>query len=156
MGKTCCFFGHREIEENDCLRNAVRKTVENLVLEQGVDRFLFGSRSRFDRLCHEIVTEIKKQHPNIKRVYVRAEYEQINEDYEAYLLKDYEETYFSQKAKGAGRAVYIKRNYEMIDNSDFCVVYFDESRTKSGKSGTKIALDYAKKRERSLFLFLQK
>ena len=151
-GKTCCFFGHREIEESDCLRNAVRKTVENLVLEQGVDRFLFGSRSRFDRLCHEIVTEIKKQHPNIKRVYVRAEYEQINEDYEAYLLKDYEETYFSQKAKGAGRAVYIKRNYEMIENSDFCVVYFDESRTSDTKSGTKIALDYAKKYGKRIIL----
>ena len=152
MGKTCWFFGHREIDDSDCLRNAVRKTVEKLVLEQGVDRFLFGSRSRFDSLCYEVVSEIKKQHPHIKRVYVRAEYEHISDSYEEYLLKSYEETYFSKNAKGAGKAVYIKRNYEMIDSSDFCVVYFDESRTNGTKSGTKIALDYAKKYGKRIIL----
>ena len=152
MEKTCCFFGHRQIEETEQLRKAVYEVVEELILKKDVDRFLFGSKSQFDSLCHTVTSEIKTKYPHIKRVYVRAEYEHISDSYEEYLLKSYEETYFSKNAKGAGKAVYIKRNYEMIDSSDFCVVYFDESRTNGTKSGTKIALDYAKKYGKRIIL----
>ena len=35
----------------------------------------------------------------------------------------------------------------MIDNSHYCIVYYDESNTPTArKSGTKIALDYATKK----------
>lgn len=152
--KTCCFIGHREIEETEELREAVRELVELLISEQGVDTFLFGSRSQFNSLCYELVSEIKIKSPHIRRVYVRAEFEHISDSYKAYLLRDYEDTYFPEKVKGAGRASYIKRNFEMIDESEFCVFCFDESKTRKGKSGTKIALDYARKRGRRIFNIL--
>ena len=63
LEKTCCFFGHREIDETEELREWVKNTIENLIVEEGVDTFLFGSKSRFDSLCHELVTEAKKQYP---------------------------------------------------------------------------------------------
>ena len=53
----------------------------------------------------------------------------------------------------------IKRNYEMIDNSKYCVVYFDKNYIPSKKtttksttcnykynSGTKLAYEYAEKK----------
>lgn len=41
----------------------------------------------------------------------------------------------------------------MIDNSHFCIVYYDEQNTPANrKSGTKIALDYAIKKE-SIFFY---
>lgn len=49
----------------------------------------------------------------------------------------------------AGKAAYVERNCEMIDNSGACVVYYDERYTppkKDRKSGTKIAYDYAMKK----------
>ena len=105
---------------------------------------MFGSKSRFDELCLAIVTELKEKYPHVKRVYVRAEYPVIDEDYLAYLLKSYEETYYPEALVGAGRAVYVKRNREMIDHSTFCVVYYDEQHSPAArKSGTKLALDYA-------------
>ena len=149
--KTCCFFGHRTINETDELRERLREIIEKLIIENSVDTFLFGSKSRFNGLCLELVTKIKEKYPYIKRVYVRAEYPYINEDYKQYLLESYEDTYYPEKILGSGRASYIERNYEMIDNSNYCIVYYDESTAPTiRKSGTKIALDYAIKKGKEI------
>jgi hypothetical protein len=163
MGENvCCFFGHREIDETAELQKWLSETVEMLIAEMGVDTFLFGSKSKFNTLCHKTVTAIKKKYPNVKRVYVRAEYQHINESYEQYLLKDYEQTYYPERIEGAGKAVYVQRNYEMIDRSRYCIVYYDEAympkpRRQGGndfrKSGTKIALEYARRRGLEVFVF---
>ena len=105
-------------------------------------------------LCYDIVTETKKKHPHIKRIFVRAEYPYIDKSYDAYLLESYEDTYFPKAVEGAGKASYVKRNCEMIDNSCFCIVYYKEENTPIGrKSGTKIAPDYAKKKKKSIIKF---
>ena len=145
---TCCFFGHRKINQTDALKSNLYEIIEKLITKQNVDTFLFGSKSQFNDLCLELVTDLKEKHPHIKRIYVRAEYPYINDDYKKYLLEKYEDTYFPERALNSGRAVYVERNFEMIDKSRFCIVYYDEqiAPTKR-KSGTKIALDYALKQE---------
>ena len=65
--KTCCFIGHRKINETNELKEKIYNTVEDLIVNQGVTSFLFGSRSDFDSLCKEIVTELQKKYPDIKR-----------------------------------------------------------------------------------------
>ena len=70
--KTCCFFGHRKINETEELKSKLIEIIEKLIVEKQVDTFLFGSKSRFNSLCLELVTEIKEKYPHIKRVYVRA------------------------------------------------------------------------------------
>ena len=148
---TCCVFGHRTINETEELKTKLTEIIEKLIVGKNVDTFLFGSRSRFNDFCYELVTKAKEKHPHIKRIYVRAEYPYINEEYKNYLLKSYEETYYPKEIIGAGRAVYIERNYEMINNSQFCIVYYDESTlSETRKSGTKIALDYAAKKEKHI------
>lgn len=156
---TCCFFGHRKIEETTTLTETLSRTIENLIVTNNVDTFLFGSKSSFDDLCHKTVSTLKEKYPHIKRIYVRAEFPYINDDYKNYLLQDYEDTYFPPQMINAGKAAYIERNRAMIDNSNFCVIYYDESyappskkRSKSNltnyqpKSGTKLAFDYAVKK----------
>ena len=155
---SCCFFGHRKITETDNLKKLIYTTVKHLIVNRNVNTFLFGSKSDFDDLCHKIVTELKVIYPHIKRIYVRAEFPYIDDDYKEYLLKSYEFTYYPSKIIGAGKAAYIERNYEMIDNSNFCVVYYDETykppkRQYSRKqltdyqpqSGTMLAYHAAKK-----------
>ena len=140
----CCFFGHRNINETEELKSKLIKIIEKLIVEKQVDTFLFGSKSRFNSLCVELMIKRKEKYPHIKRVYVRAEYPYISKQYENYLLKNYEITYYPEKIINSGKASYVKRNYEMIDNSQFCIVYYDEQVDQSNrKSGTKIALDYA-------------
>lgn len=148
---TCCFIGHRNINETEELNLKLNKIIEELIVEEKIDTFLFGSKSRFNSLCLELVTTIKEKYPHIKRVYVRAEYPNIDEQYENYLLKFYDATYYPEKIINSGRAAYVERNYEMIDNSKFCVVYYDERVTLTGgKSGTKIALNYAIKQRKNI------
>ena len=152
---TCCFFGHRTIKETEELKSKLNKIIEKLIVEKQVDTFLFGSKSQFNSLCLELVTKYKEKYPHIKRVYVRAEYPYISEHYKNYLLESYEDTYYPEKIIGAGRATYIERNYEMIDNSYFCIVYYDELRaTTIRKSGTKLALDYAIKKDKYIVALL--
>ena len=151
--KTCCFFGHRTINETEELKSKLNKIIEKLIVDEKVDTFLFGSKSRFDSLCLELVTELKEKYPHIKRIYVRAEYPYISEHYKNYLLESYEDTYYPKKIISAGRAAYVERNYEMIDNSRFCIVYYDEANAPTTrKSGTKIALDYAIKKQKKIII----
>lgn len=148
---TCCFFGHREINETKELTKRLYSIIENLILEKGVDTFLFGSKSRFNNLCYEQVTKIKKRFPHIKRIYVRAEFPHINDSYLSYLLERYENTYFPEHLLSAGKAIYVERNQDMIDNSHFCVVYYEETYSpQKRKSGTKLALDYAVKENKQI------
>lgn len=148
---TCCFFGYRVMNETEDLKIRLQKAVEMLIIKEGVDTFLFGSKSRFNDLCREIVTKIKAKYSHIKCVYVRAEYPYISDEYKSFLLKSYDETYYPEKIIDAGKSVYIQRNCEMINKSDFCIIYFDNQYTLNNqKCGTKIALDYAIKKEKSI------
>ena len=161
--KSCCFFGHRKIDYTKELENQIYETAEKLILNENVDTFYFGSKSEFNSLCHKAVTELKEKHPEIKRIYIRAEYPYIDDSYKKYLLKDYEGTYFPEKMINAGRTRYVERNREMIDKSDFCIVYYRTEykppmRRKSkrdlteyqSRSGTKTAYDYAKKKGKTI------
>ena len=149
--KTCCFFGHREINETEELKSKLMEIIEKLIVDEKVDTFLLGSKSQFNNLCLELVTAIKEKYPHIKRIYVRAEYPDINEQYTNYLLESYEETYYPEHIRSSGRAAYVERNYEMINKSKFCIVYYDEPKAPTTrKSGTKIALDYAVKKGKQI------
>ncbi len=151
---TCCFFGHRTINETEELRMKLKETIEGLIINENVDTFLFGSKSRFNSLCLELVTKIKEKYPHVKRIYVRAEFPFINDDYMTYLLKSYDYTYYPEKIIGAGRAAYVERNNEMINNSRFCIFYYDKQNAPTThKSGTKIAYDYACKQKKQIILF---
>ncbi len=163
MNNICCFLGHRKIENTEVLRTKICETVERLIADENIDTFLFGSKSRFDSLCHELVTEIKEKYPHIKRIYVRAEYPYIDEDYKAYILKDYEDTYYPEHMANAGKAAYVERNCEMIDKSNICIVYFNPEYSPhkrkashngildyGAKSGTKIAFEYAVKKNKKI------
>ena len=142
----CCFIGHRDTPVTEELKNKLTQIIENLVRQDNVYTFLFGSQSRFDDVCRNVVTKLKEKYPYIKRIYVRAEYPRIDENYENYLLQFFEYTYFPKRVENAGRAVYVKRNLEMIDNSKYCVAYYDEKYLPQNRnSGTKIAYEYAVK-----------
>lgn len=162
--KACCFFGHRKINKTPELTEILESVIESLIKEKAVNIFYFGSKSEFDSLCLKVVTDLKEKYPHIKRIYVRAEFPYIDDSYKKYLLESYEDTYYPEKMINAGRAVYVERNYEMIDNSSYCICYYDENyappkRRNSRrdltdyqpKSGTKLAYDYAVSRRLTVY-----
>ena len=175
-GKVCCFIGHRKIERTDEMVERLKDIINDLIFNKGVKTFLFGSRSQFDDLCHEIVTELQKKNPQIKRIMYtcRSEYavkkeekEDLEKSWSNLLkrdvkLKDYDGEMMSERLLLAGKASYVERNQDMIDTSDYCVFYYNSEYQPpkrkyskrdvseyQAKSGTELAFDYANQRKRS-------
>ncbi|MBQ9118291.1 MAG: DUF1273 family protein [Clostridia bacterium] len=164
--KTCSFFGHRKIDTNNNLKQSVKDCIEDLIINRNVQTFLFGSRSDFNDLCHLVVSELKEKYSNIKRMCYtcksegctleidRQEREKI---YSRFLNKEvhllgFEEEFEHETKYVAGRASYIERNQAMINDSDFCVFYYDENYVPLTKtnSGTKIAYEYAVREKKNV------
>ena len=160
--KACSFFGHRDFEPTIEIEEKVYAIIENLIVEKGVKRFLFGSRSNFDAFCHNIVTDLQRKYPEIVRVAYLCRHEGgclvgQGKEQEEWLRKfahidvkvqEYEEIKRSDRVDSAGRASYIERNQWMIDESDCCVFYFNEKTNY--KSGTKIVYEHAKQKCKQL------
>ena len=71
---TCCFLGHRRIIISNEIENKVYNLVKQLIVEDNIYTFLFGSKSEFNDLCYQIISKLKAEYSHIKRIYVRAEY----------------------------------------------------------------------------------
>lgn len=163
LSMTVCFIGHRKVDHPEELAPRIHEVAAKLI-SCGADTFLFGSKSQFDNISLNTITELKQVFPSIKRIYIRAEYPVIDTNYQAYLLQFYEETYFPENLEKAGRSVYIQRNQVMIDKSDICVFYYNSSYippqksqskkvlapSNHKKSGTAMAYAYAKQKNKQI------
>ncbi len=161
--KACSFFGHRDTEQTEELKQKVRETVERLIVEEDVDTFLFGSRSKFDELCHMVVTELKEKYPHIQRIAYLCKHETACSVGAGMGLKqrikkltgrdvyvpEYEDIRKSDRVNSAGRASYVERNQLIIDDSNIVVLYLIENKNK--QSGAKIASEYAQKKRKEIF-----
>ena len=155
--KACSFFGHRDTPQTDELKNKVRETVERLIVEEGVDIFLFGSRSKFDELCQIVVTELKEKYPHIRRITYLCKHEtaclvgagtSLKQKIKDFTGRDeyvaeYEEIKKSSRVDSAGRACYVERNQWMIDESDCTLFYISKSI-----GGVALAYNYANKNKK--------
>ena len=173
----CCFIGHRKVEEEEKVFEKVRSVVGNLIEKENVREFLFGSRSEFDDLCHEVVTGFMKKMTDIKRIKytcvsegftLESERLRLEKLYSNFLnekvyLRGYEKEVHHKTRLVAGVASYVERNRAMIDDSDVCVFYYNESYLPAlrrhskkdlvpyqPKSGTRLAYDYAKKKHKKI------
>lgn len=176
--KTVCFIGHRTVDNAEQVKTKLFDTLSALI-SNGADTFLFGSRSDFDTLCWEVVTELQEQFPHLKRISYNAPHEtaftskEERESCEKFFSQmtkrevhytDYEEAVSSTKSIKANKNAYIMRNQEMIDNSDVCVFYYNKDylppRRKAQnkflpdyqpKSGTAIAYAYAVQKKKQIY-----
>ena len=171
--KTVCFFGHRNVVRTEELQKRVERVVEDLIERCGVDTFLFGSRSKFDELCHFVVTKLKGKYPQIKRIaytcksetcVLESEREKLEKTYAifqktAVSLLGVEEEFEHKTKYTSGKASYVERNRAMIDDSKYCVFYYDEkyqpvskkNTNSPPKSGTALAYEYAKGKKKEIF-----
>ena len=69
MENTAVFIGHRYLPDEAALAPAVRAAVRNL-LAAGYRRFLCGGYGSFDRLCAEILWNMKTGMPGVESILV--------------------------------------------------------------------------------------
>ena len=160
-----------------------KKTIKELINNESVTYFLFGSRSDFDSVCHDVVTELQEIYPNIKRVAYTCRHEAVTmkEDKaeeeriwsnilkRPVLIRDYDAEYEHPTKYTSGKANYMERNQAMINDSNFFVFYFDDTykppRRKYGKSyltdyqpksGTAVAYAYAVQKKKTVYNLCEK
>ena len=164
--KICSFFGHRKIDMNNDLKQRVKDCVEDLIVKCNVKTFLFGSKSNFNDLCHLVVSELKEKYPHIQRyAYTcrsetcalekeRAYWEEIYSHFQKrpVTLLGVEEEIEHKTKWTSGKVQYIERNQATIDNSDFCVFYYNENYIPPTKtnSGTFLAYKYAIRKKKTV------
>ena len=155
MGEVVAFIGHRSIKNIESVKERLTECL-NALIGEGVDTFLFGSVGDFNWLCYEVVSELKERYQHIRRVYVRAEYDVVSEDYVEYLYSHYEDSFFPGKVLKAGARSYVVRNQVMIEKCDVLVTNCDVNykAPRNTKSGTIMAVAYAmRKKKRVINLF---
>ena len=66
-------------------------------------------------------------------------------------MKCFDEVVKPQSTIGAGKRLYIERNKALIDASDIMIFYYDENyRPSYSNSGTKLAFEYAKSKNKKI------
>lgn len=173
MCRVCCFIGHRRINYTQELQLKINSIIEDLIVNKNVGIFLFGSKSDFNNYCHRSVTMLKEKYKLITRVsytcrnetcVLESEREKKEKIYSKFLNEELlcVEREFEHNTKySSGRAIYIERNFAMIDNSDYCVFYYDENylpdmrkiskkcfECYQPKSGTALAYTYAQRKKK--------
>lgn len=173
----CCFIGHRKINETLELKQKLQLTIEKLIKENNVKIFIFGSRNEFNVLCHKIVSSLQIQYPFIKKIVYTCqnEYAILKHDKEKLqriisrtlkrdiLLCDYDEEIEYKTKFSSGKSSYIQRNQAMINDSDFCIFYYNKDykpATRKNKSnsifeyqpnsGTAISINYARQKKKHI------
>lgn len=148
--KTCCFTGHRRIDNNDIIQ--IRQRVENeviLLIKNGYKYFDAGGAIGFDTIAAQTVLHLQKTYPQIELTLVLPCKTQSN-SWDAENKRVYNEiitqanniiytspTYF--------RGCMHKRNRYMVDNSSVCICYLNNS-----SGGTKYTVNYAEKTGRKI------
>ena len=172
--KSCSFFGHRNLILSEEEIEKLKKILIDLIENKNVRNFLFGSRSLFNGLCFSLLYKLKKKYPFLCLIAYDCAHEDsiaIDDKVKYDRMQVFQNIeYFDKKIKlnrvfSAGRLAYVVRNQEMIDNSDYCCFYFKEDyrppKMKQSKrsilevqpkSGTKLALDYARRKEKEIIL----
>ena len=64
----CSFIGHRTVENIELIISLLKDKIVALIEQEGVNTFLFGSRSEYDDFCHSVVTGLREVYPFISRV----------------------------------------------------------------------------------------
>ncbi len=138
--KTVCFVGHRDDWRISDIKDRLKTTIEQLIVD-GYTVFFDGDMGAFDNLCRETILKLKKQYPFIKIILVTAYYHEKRE-----IPACYSETVFVNTELYHYKQKIIKRNEWIVDNSDIIVSYV----TEKYKSGAYRTLKYAQKQNKPI------
>lgn len=160
---TACFTGHRpdKIGGYDMknptamkIKEKLSKTIEHLIVDEGIQRFITGGALGFDTYAFECVHRLKEKYPTIKNIlaipfekqasvwtdYQKRVYERMKEIADENVFVDtlprYKEHYTSEGEYHISKMQ--KRNEYMVDHSKIVVACWDGS-----KGGTANCVRYA-------------
>lgn len=134
--KSCFFIGHREADER--LLPTLVKTIERLVISEGVTIFFVGGYGGFDRIAVTAVKQLKQRHPKIILMLVLP-YHPAEHPIE--MPYGFDGTYYPEGMETVPRKfAIVQANKCMVDNVDWLVAY-----VRHGASNSRKILEYAQR-----------
>jgi len=162
--KTCCFTGHRPktlpwgYNETDlrCVsfKSKIKFKLENLIVENGYDKFISGMAMGADMICAEVVLSLKILYPHIKLECAVPNYA-FTENW-----RDEEVRKFSSILTRADNIRYVSankvysrrdlmlRNIYMVDASELVIAVYIEGES----GGTRNTIDYAASKNKEIII----
>lgn len=139
--KSVCFTGHRNVKETAGLTNNLLEQLVKLIAE-GAEVFYAGGAVGWDMLCERAVIELREKYPHIKLHLVLpcpAEEQTVKwseSDKRKFMnllsAADMVEVCSEHYYDGCMKV----RNQWLVDLSDVCVCYYNESNKRSGTGQT--------------------
>ena len=119
MGKTVCFFGHRNTPQD--IIPVLHGVLIDLIENQGADTFYVGNQGGFDSMVYSELKKLAEIYPHIAYSVVLAYMPGKKQDYE---FVDYEHTLYPDGLESVPpRFAIEKRNKIMLERSDIVVTY---------------------------------
>lgn len=138
--KICAFFGHSYVDYTP-YKEQLKKIIIKLIEKCGVMQFYDGYRGNFDKICAQIIYELKLTYPNIKHIMVLS----YHPNSEFCLPKSYDETvYLLEKAVPPKYAI-SRTNRCIVDRADYVV-----SGVRYTYGGAWSACAYAQRRKKQV------
>ena len=110
------FCGHRQVENEDQVRQWLENAVDGLIRE-GADVFYLGGYGGFDRMALSVVNKAKEAHPGLKSILVLP-YLNSSMDLDAY-----DGSIYPPLEKVPRRYAISRRNRWMVDQADVVIAY---------------------------------
>lgn len=143
---TVAFIGSDDFERTVSATAKMWDVLTKLVTDEGADVFLFTNEGAFDEYCWQMVTELKRCHPNIKLIHAKTGYEDNPTDLP--LLEVFYDKIISLHSLCENRYLApYDRNRFMVFVSDVLVTYFNMRNltTPRIESITEEAIKFAKR-----------
>lgn len=143
--KTCCFTGHRKMNDADILKiiGILEDEIVKLI-KDGYQYFGSGGAIGFDTIAAETILKLKNNYPHIKLILVLPCERQTR------FWNSRDKMRYDTIKSRSDKVVYIsreynpecmyKRNRHLVDYSSMCICYLKES-----KGGTAYTVHYARK-----------
>ena len=125
---SCSFFGHRDIEVTEHLQKVLKNMLKEKIVKDNYTVFYFGGFGDFDDLCYKLITELKKEFNDIKRIFCLTDYKYSTKPINKFTDKEYEEVvYFDLEFNWWYKRIYY-RNLEIINRSDYVIFYVNKTK----------------------------
>ena len=123
----CSFFGHYEDEISEEKKLKIKEKIVELI-NDGFDIFMIGNKGTFTDICYQIITDLQKIYPHVKRIicmYSPWEDLEIKRPKE-FPYPEYEKIIYLSPAYQEQRSKTIYRNQETVDISDYVIFYVQD------------------------------
>ncbi|MDE6149148.1 MAG: DUF1273 domain-containing protein [Ruminococcus sp.] len=140
--KTCCFTGHRKINDKENLINIINNEIKTLI-SFGVTDFYAGGAIGWDMLCEQsVINHCDKKHPDIRLHLILP----CTVTEQTLKWTEKQKSLYHKILKSADSIEYVsekyfvgcmkKRNQQLVDLADCCFCYYNDKKSASGTGQT--------------------